>query len=1452
MANQADAVWKCCVGALIALGFPVLCEGQEDPPLALVGGRVIVRAGEAPLENATVILRNGRVESVGPGADIPFDARAVDVAGLTLTPAFLDAFSQGSLSFAERPVLQGRPYDTHEDVLVAMPEGYRRGLFPERDAASALAPDAADDALRRAAGFGAVFVSPTGELLSGSGALLALSSRPPREALLQAETAQVCSLEWRTGPENYQGYDYPATLMGVMAHLRQILLDAQREELIADRHAHDDPPRRGVEDPALNSLRSVLQGKRPLVVIAHEAEDIRLALGLATEFPGVSIVVAGGTEAWKLAPELVARHVPVIHDLRFGKEPVVAADAATHEEEEAQPEDASHREEGAAAAAGDARRPWNPALPERLLRDRHDRWLANVRGVAALKAAGIDLSFGSFGRTPDELLASLRTVIEKGGLSADDALDALTRGPRAIFGARAPSGELAAGAVAQVAAFEGDPLASDARVRVIVADGVLFDLRELPAPKHSEKGRKEKQSNAGAGITDTDSDAGDNTHESAPEATASIAVETATWPVELDSDRVPQLRTGGNVLVHGATILTVSHGSLSDHDLLVRDGKIAAIGQGLEAPEGVAVIDASGQFLIPGIIDCHSHVAIRGGINEWTRVITPECTIEDEVDPEDVNLYRALAGGVTTARLLHGSSNAIGGRHEIIKLRWGRSAPELVFDGAPRGVKFALGENPKQSNGGSGERFPRTRMGVEAVLRRALQAGREYADTWSAYRAGIAAGMALDVPRRDLRLEALAGIVDGSIGVHSHCYQADEMLMLLRVAEDFGIQVKTLQHVLEGYKVAAEIAAHGAGGSTFVDWWAYKFEVWDATPYNAALMNEAGVLMSVNSDSDEHLRRLYLEAAKTCKYGGVPEEQALAMVTLNPARQLGIESRVGSIDVGKDADFALFNLHPFDVRTQCQMTFVDGELYFQRRADRYDDFARTVVDRIAAGRAAAEAAPPAAPPTALELRVRHVDPASLSALGLVRDATRAPSTPVRPAGPAIALVGGTVHTMERDGDALTVYAPGVVLMEHGTIRGVYAGHDAPPEGFIVVDVSGQHVWPGFLDAGCQIGLTEIDSVQGTADQREIGTDQPDLRASAAYHADSEHVAVARVNGTTTALVTPSAARIAGLSSAMALEGWTANDALVMDGVALHVSAPRTLREIVKPEDLGPASDHGGHGGLGGHVDLCEGGPTSGADGDDDADMESDEDRPLGDRLADNWAELRALFADAREYARVAGEAERRGVPPPGHDARLEALAPFALGQSPVVFDAGWADQIMDVLDFAEENGLRPIIAGGQQAWMVADRLALADVPVIVGPVLSLPFERHELYDAPLHNAAALHAAGVRICFRSNASSSARDLPYHAGMAVAFGLPEDEALYALTAGAAQILGLSDRVGTLAPGKRGDVIVTDGNPLQIRSALTHLYIGGRDVGLATRHTRLYERYRGRLLDPAQPNR
>jgi imidazolonepropionase-like amidohydrolase len=396
------------------------------------------------------------------------------------------------------------------------------------------------------------------------------------------------------------------------------------------------------------------------------------------------------------------------------------------------------------------------------------------------------------------------------------------------------------------------------------------------------------------------------------------------------------------IVIQNATILTVSHGTIEHGSILIKDGKIAEVGASVKAPKDAQIIDAAGQFVIPGIIDCHSHIAIDGNVNEGSVSVSSMVNIADVLNPDDVDIYRDLAGGVTVANVLHGSANAIGGQTIVIKLRWGQPASKLPFEGAVPGIKFALGENPKRSNFSRGTpRYPITRMGVEETIRGAFTEARDYKAAWDLYNKRTTAGEKNPIPpRRDLRLDPLVEVLEGKRYVHAHCYREDEILMLLRVAKEFGFKVRTFQHVLEGYKVADEIAASGAGASTFSDWWAYKVEAYEAIPYNAALMTRRGVLVSVNSDDAEEATHLNQEAAKSIKFGGLSHDEALKLVTLNPAIQLGIDKRVGTIDAGKDADLVIYNRDPLSAYAVVQKTLIDGRVYFDRQRDIADRPAR--------------------------------------------------------------------------------------------------------------------------------------------------------------------------------------------------------------------------------------------------------------------------------------------------------------------------------------------------------------------------------------------------------------------------------------------------------------------------------------------------------------------------------
>ena len=392
-----------------------------------------------------------------------------------------------------------------------------------------------------------------------------------------------------------------------------------------------------------------------------------------------------------------------------------------------------------------------------------------------------------------------------------------------------------------------------------------------------------------------------------------------------------------SMLIKNATVITVTRGTLQNTDVLLENGKISKIGQNLTAPAGAEVYDATGRFVMPGIIDPHSH-GMSDATNEGSLSVTSMVRIMDVLNPTAVNGYRSLAGGVTMINILHGSANTIGGQSATLKLKMGRPIAEMLPVGAPPGIKFALGENVTRKStpqvpGGPPRRYPFTRMGQEEIIRDAFTRARSYKAEWDDYRAKLAmrpAPVNLVAPARNLELEPLVEVMEGKRFVHAHSYRADEIVMLLELAKEFGFTVRTLQHALEAYKIAPEIKASGASVSVFADSWSYKIEAYDAIPYNVAINIANGVRTTINSDSDERVRRLNIDAAKMMKYGGITEQQAFETITINGAWQLGMDARTGSIEVGKDADIGIWNAHPFSVYARVDRTIIEGETYFDR------------------------------------------------------------------------------------------------------------------------------------------------------------------------------------------------------------------------------------------------------------------------------------------------------------------------------------------------------------------------------------------------------------------------------------------------------------------------------------------------------------------------------------------
>lgn len=899
------------------------------------------------------------------------------------------------------------------------------------------------------------------------------------------------------------------------------------------------------------------------------------------------------------------------------------------------------------------------------------------------------------------------------------------------------------------------------------------------------------------------------------------------------------------IAIRGATVLTVTRGTIANGVVVMQNGRLSAVGgPDTPIPAGAEIVDASGRFVTPGLIDAHSHIA-ADSINEGGTTVSSMTGIEDVLDPTDINIYRDLAGGLTVANVLHGSANPIGGKNAVIKLRWGATRPEeLLFDGAMPGIKFALGENPKDMRFGGQDdrprRYPATRLGVEYVIRDAFTRARAYQREWQEYEKRRAAGEQVAPPRRDLQLEPLVEILEGKRLVHAHSYRADEILMIIRVAEEFGFKIATFQHVLEGYKVADEIAAHGAGASTFSDWWGYKVEAEDAIPYNAALMHERGVLVSVNSDSAEHARRLNTEAAKAIHWGGMSEEDALALVTINPARQLRIDDRVGSLEAGKDADVVIWNRHPLSTYAIVDRVYIDGRKYYDRlEEERRLTQVRQEKTRLAAaeertapttdqtpqprsGAAGAAQETPrgqaprrtpggdatpivgASPETAAGNRapggpfagddgLGGVDPAQAQ-LPAGSSAKTQPTT-----GQVTAITNARIHPITRP-----TIERGTVVMRNGRIEAVGADVAVPP-GAQVIDAKGADVYPGFIDGRTTLGLNEP-GPRGFEDVREMLDINAALRAQTAYHADSDAIPVARVNGITTVAVMPSGGLLGGQAAVMNLDGWTWEEATVTPSIGVTFQFPAI-------------SGGGGPGGGGGQQQ-----------------QQQRKYEDLKRERDDKVREVEDLLARARAYARVPA-AERTT------DWTLDALVPIVEGRQPLFVQANSEDQIREAIAFADRTGVRIVITGGLEAPLVADQLSEKKIPVLLGSVFTLP-TREDFHHAATYKAAAeLVEAGVKIGFGTGDYTDVRLIPYEAAISVAWGLPREEALKALTINTAEILGVADQVGSIEPGKIANVVIWQGDPLELRTPVPRVFIAGRDVGPSSKHVELYERWRSR---------
>lgn len=940
---------------------------ENDPRLhALTNARIVTAPGKV-IEKGTVLIRDGLIVDAGANVKIPPEARVWDLTGKTVYPGFIDSYSRIGLPETLQPEPMRRPEPDPDDPSAKPKEvpheqvkgthDWNAKVTPERNAAEFIHPDKKAAQKMRDLGFTSALVVPARGIFRGSSTLLDLDDAETNASVVVPNVAQHIAFEVERRRE---GAGYPTSLMGCIALVRQTLLDTSWYQAAQEAYRKNPTSTERPESNAsLAALADWSQRKQPAIFEAEDELDLLRALRIADEFKLRPIIFGNGYE-YRVRKSL--GKTPIILPLDFPKVPEIE-----------KPEQ---------------------AIDYQL--DELQHWDRAASNPALLVTAGNPIAFttAKLEKPEKEFWSRIRLVVRR-GLSKDAALAALTSAPAEMFGVADRLGTIAPGRIANLVVASGDLFAADdARVLTTWVDGRWYDTdraddrdprgawdlaangKTLPlviegeldkldtklggekasfvikdgavllvaSAKLFDKGEGSVRL-AGRLAGDAIAGTGDAPNESrmvwTAKRTSGYVSKKEEKPSPLDKPvdfpetfpagafgRIGIPEQPAAVLIQGATIWTAGpQGILQNADLLVTAGKITAVGPGLKAPGGATVVDGKGLHLTPGIIDCHSHTAISRGVNEGSHAVTCECRIGDVVDATDVALYRELAGGVTTANLLHGSANPIGGQNQVIKFRWGALPEEMKFEGAMPGVKFALGENVKQSNWGERftTRYPQTRMGVEELIRDRFRAAQEY---------DAAARRKDPLPfRRDLQLEALSEIVNNKRLIHCHSYRQDEVLALLRVTNEFKIQVGTLQHILEGYKVADEIAAAKIGGSTFADWWGYKVEAFDAIPYNAAMMASRGVLTTINSDSPDLARRLNTEAAKSMKYGGMLPEEAIKLATINAAKQLRIEGKVGSLEPGKDADFVIWSGDPLSNYTHANQTWIDGRKYFDRAED---------------------------------------------------------------------------------------------------------------------------------------------------------------------------------------------------------------------------------------------------------------------------------------------------------------------------------------------------------------------------------------------------------------------------------------------------------------------------------------------------------------------------------------
>ncbi|MBS4028731.1 MAG: amidohydrolase family protein [Ignavibacteriales bacterium] len=944
---------------------------QNTPRVhALTNVRIVQSPGKV-IEKGTIILRDGIIESVGEKISLPADARVWDLNGKTIYAGLIESYSDYGMPKQEQPQRGGgRPQPQQQQEQPRGAKYWNEKISPQTNAMDIFSPDTKSAEGMRKMGFTSALVVPPKGNIKGTSAMVNLGDGKTNELVVKGNVGMHASLD-----VDFFSDGYPNSLMGVIALIRQSLNDADWYKKANDAYKKYPSLTRPETNDGLASLQDLISQRQTLIVeTSDELNELR-AKKIADEFK-LNLILRGNGYEYRHLDAIKNLKTPIILPVNFPKAPNVET-----------PEDAVNVELSEMMNWDNA-----PENPKRLndagvqfafttstmkeqdkfwenIRKAVDRGLPQEVALASLtttpaKMFGVESKLGSIEKGK---IANL--VITDGDLFKEKTkiLDVWVDGnryeittlpmvdARGTYQTTINKEEFTMWLKGEMDGLNGSlakgKKTTDSNATKLSSVSLSQKMISLSFSGDSANGMKGVIRMSGTISKDEILGTGEmsdgktfswnaiRTSPFVPEADTSKKkkeMQTATYPQQMfpptvfGREKLPEQPE--YIFVNDATIWTQSaQGKIESGDMLIHKGKIEKVGKDLSAPKNAVVIEAKGKHISPGLIDAHSHSAASGSVNEGGQAITAEVRIADVIDCDDISVYRELAGGLTTANILHGSANAIGGQNQVIKLRWGMMPEEMKFEGAIPGIKFALGENPKQSNWGDNftSRYPQTRMGVEQIIRDEFQAARDYEKSWKEYKEGTTLP-----PRRDLELEAVLQILNKERIVHCHSYRQDEILAMIRTAEDFGFRIAVFQHILEGYKVADAMAKHGAGGSSFSDWWAYKFEVYDAIPYNGALMHNEGVVVSFNSDSDELARRLNTEASKAMKYGGLKEEEALNFVTLNPAKQMRIDNRVGSLEVGKDADFVVWNESPLSTIAMCEQTWIDGKKFFDRNEDR--------------------------------------------------------------------------------------------------------------------------------------------------------------------------------------------------------------------------------------------------------------------------------------------------------------------------------------------------------------------------------------------------------------------------------------------------------------------------------------------------------------------------------------